>query len=305
MSRLISPRGHFYGLLASPVKSDMLSHIKFGSASDAHSVAVLYRSDGDEDGVTTPNPQLDGFLVPIVLNDLQVFKLTRNGRPLPVPNAVRRGGFGVHDLRNSFAAPKYPVFSLSLVFSTAFLEDMRPGPGRAMDLLTENVEYESIDETLLHLGMALLPQFENPGAADGLFVNQLLLSVGSYLLGKYGRNSPTVTSRSTLSYKQERMAKEFLISNMHNNISLSDTAGICGLSSAYFARAFKKTTGVSPYKWLMLRRIDLAKSFLATTDNSLVDIASSCGFCDQSHFTRMFSRVVGVSPGAWRRLKKY
>ncbi|WP_354120182.1 AraC family transcriptional regulator [Bradyrhizobium sp. LA6.12] len=37
---------------------------------------------------------------------------------------------------------------------------------------------------------------------------------------------------------------------------------------------------------------------------SLSDVATECGFSDQSHFTRVLRRAVGVSPGAWRRAFK-
>jgi AraC family transcriptional regulator len=44
-----------------------------------------------------------------------------------------------------------------------------------------------------------------------------------------------------------------------------------------------------------------AKSLLREADRPLVEIASACGFADQSHFTRVFTCIVGASPGAWRK----
>jgi AraC family transcriptional regulator len=42
-----------------------------------------------------------------------------------------------------------------------------------------------------------------------------------------------------------------------------------------------------------------------TSDKTLPEIASACGFSDQSHLTRAFGRTVGTPPGLWRRTKRF
>lgn len=293
--------GELIPLLADPVKSDEFAHLKFGGPSDRHSVAALYRSDGREDGITAPNPELNGFLTVIVLEHLNPFTLKRNGKALSIP-ACPQGTFGIHDLRNTYSSGKYPVFSLSLVFSTTFLSDLELArPHRAMELLRERVSYDAVDQTLLHLGMALLPSLQKPEAAERLFVDQMLLATSTYVVGKYGNKAPLGPTRGMLSARHERIAKEYLSANVQGNVSLFEVATACGLSPTYFARSFKRTTGTPPYRWLLLQRLEKARSLLRSTDDSLADIAAACGFVDQSHFTRAFSRAIGISPGAWRR----
>jgi AraC family transcriptional regulator len=88
---------------------------------------------------------------------------------------------------------------------------------------------------------------------------------------------------------------------LDGDIHLADLAGECGLSVSHFTRAFRKSFGMSPYRWLLERRIDRAKSLLATGDLPLADIALQAGFSDQTTFTRAFGRIVGDSPARWRR----
>jgi AraC-like DNA-binding protein len=52
---------------------------------------------------------------------------------------------------------------------------------------------------------------------------------------------------------------------------------------------------------LLLQRVLRAKSLLRDPMRPLSDIATACGFADQSHFTRVFTSLVGASPGAWRK----
>jgi AraC family transcriptional regulator len=294
------------GLLSEPTRSDVLSYVKFGAPSDRRSIAALYRAERSEEVTTAPSPELDGFLTVINLQPLAPFTLKRNGRCIRLP-PMPRGTVGIHDLRNEYSAPTglQRVFSLNLVFSLAFLEDMRSNSAqRAMDLLKDRVGYDFIDETLMHMALAVLPQFQRPETANLLFIDQMMIAAVTHLTGRYGSAHSSTLAPGRLSVRHERLAKEFLISNLRGNVALSDVAIACGLSSAYLARSFKKATGMPPYKWLLMQRLDLARTLLQSTDDTLTDIADACGFSDQSHFTRAFSRLQGVSPGAWRRLKR-
>ncbi|MEF3129654.1 AraC family transcriptional regulator [Rhizobium leguminosarum] len=66
-------------------------------------------------------------------------------------------------------------------------------------------------------------------------------------------------------------------------------------------RAFRETTGMTPYQWVLRERIDRARNLLRTSKTPLAEVAIACGFADQSHFTRVFAGIVGTTPGNWRR----
>ena len=110
-----------------------------------------------------------------------------------------------------------------------------------------------------------------------------------------------VKKRGGLAPWQVRRAAEMIGENLDGNIRLSDMARECGLSVSHFTRAFRKSFGKSPYRWLLERRIDRSKTLLVTTDLPIADIAIRSGFSDQTAFTRAFGRIVGDSPGRWRR----
>jgi AraC-like DNA-binding protein len=89
-----------------------------------------------------------------------------------------------------------------------------------------------------------------------------------------------------------------------DGVPVKELARECRLSTAHFSRAFRRSVGVAPHKWLIEQRIVLSKKKLRDDRLSLTDVALECGFTDQSHLTRLFNRIVGVSPGAWRRALK-
>ena len=92
-----------------------------------------------------------------------------------------------------------------------------------------------------------------------------------------------------------------LAADLSGQTSLHDIAEACGLSTSYFSRAFKTSTGLTPHSWLQARRIDRALALLLDNRLSLAEVGLRSGFSDQSHFTRVFKSVTGETPGASRR----
>jgi AraC-like DNA-binding protein len=110
--------------------------------------------------------------------------------------------------------------------------------------------------------------------------------------------------RGGLAPWQVRRAKQIMSENLTGWVALEEVAQACRLSKSHFGRAFKATTGRSPHRWLLEYRVEHAKRLLTDSDDTLADIASRCGFADQSHFAKVFCRLVGVPPRPWRRAQE-
>lgn len=98
-----------------------------------------------------------------------------------------------------------------------------------------------------------------------------------------------------------KRAVDFVDAHLAEPIQLCDMANAAGLSRMHFAAQFRAATGVRPREYLLRRRIERAKALLASEDLTLVDIAMSIGFANQSHFSTVFGRIEGQAPGRWRR----
>jgi AraC-like DNA-binding protein/ligand-binding sensor protein len=97
-----------------------------------------------------------------------------------------------------------------------------------------------------------------------------------------------------------RKAERFIWDNYTRKISLQEIAAAAGLSAPYFSTIFKEEMGENLSSYLNRLRVEKARHMLAETDLTLTEIASACGFEDQSWFSKIFKSFTGISPGKYR-----
>ena len=68
-----------------------------------------------------------------------------------------------------------------------------------------------------------------------------------------------------------------------------------------FEKAFTKSKGVTPYRYLQAIRVGAAQKLLQQ-GWAPIDAALQTGFSDQSHFTNYFQQMIGLTPGAYREM---
>jgi AraC-like DNA-binding protein len=92
--------------------------------------------------------------------------------------------------------------------------------------------------------------------------------------------------------------------DLMGRIRIADLAASIRLSPSYFYQAFRRSTGVSPYAYVIRRRMERVQELLLCSSLSVSQIALECGLADQPHLSRQFRRIVGISPAAWRRAQR-
>jgi AraC-like DNA-binding protein len=248
-------------------------------------------------------PPQEAFAFHVPLSVPFFSNLWTAGRRREVPD-LRLGDAQLVDLSEN------PVVSLDIPFDTlrfyitqVGLDEMANEAGirRVKGLYAPNFGARNL--VMFGLAQALAGAMEQPGDGTAMFSDCIALAFFTHIVRAYGgipigeRNA-----RGGLAAWQLQRARDFIDVNLERDPSIAEVAYECGLSSGYFARAFKRSTGVPPYKWLTKIRVERAKVLLKDPRCELADIAQLCGFVDQSHFTRVFSRSEGYSPGRWRRL---
>lgn len=99
-------------------------------------------------------------------------------------------------------------------------------------------------------------------------------------------------------------AKYYIQQNYKEDITLETLAEVGNINKFYLAHKFKEDIGVSPIGYLNQIRIQSAKTLLETTNYTIAEISSFCGFSSQSFFSQAFRRELQQSPSAYRRKKR-
>lgn len=287
--------------MAHTVRADAISYLVTSALRKSKLAVTRTRRDTPGHGLTAPVPVQPAFSVLLQLRDSPHRELFMGGR------SVHRKGYGARTIsivdyeEEPTANLQSPFDILHFYVSRAALNEIADEQG-APRISTLTCERGIIDSTVWHLGSALLPALERPQEIGAMYADHLLLATHTYFAVTYGgMRLQAHNTRGGLAPWQIRCATDLMTERLGEDISLSVPAAACGLSIGYFARAFRISMGMPPYRWLKLQRVLRAKSLLRVPHVSLSEVAAACGFADQSHFTRVFTSIVGASPGAWRK----
>jgi AraC family transcriptional regulator len=115
------------------------------------------------------------------------------------------------------------------------------------------------------------------------------------------RHRPVQLSRGGLGSARLRRIKELVHAKMENDLSLDEMAQSVGLSTAHFARMFRKSMGETPHQFVLRQKLERAKRMLRAPDARVLDVALACGFKTQQHFAQVFRDICGASPIEYRQ----
>ena len=188
----------------------------------------------------------------------------------------------------------------------------RTGPAevigrRADDLFAPELaaSYEAQDRALRATGQAVRNQLEiiadagSAGEGRWFLTSKILaptergvLVVATSVDARLGDRAETATGL--------RAAVELAHARFREPLRVSDLAEAAGMSSDRLERAMRRALAISPKQYLMRLRAEHAAALLATTDRPIAEIASDCGYFDQSQMTRQFRAHIGLTPRRYR-----
>jgi AraC family transcriptional regulator len=157
-----------------------------------------------------------------------------------------------------------------------------------------------LDPVIEDLARAANHAMAGDDPSSGLMADFLSRALAARLLTR-GQMSVQKPSAPSLSQTQRARVETYIREHLAHPIGLADLAAIAGTSQTAFARGFKRSTGTSPYRFLMQERIGQARRLLTGTAMPIAEIALACGFTHQEHLTRLFHRETGATPAAYRR----
>jgi AraC family transcriptional regulator of arabinose operon len=95
--------------------------------------------------------------------------------------------------------------------------------------------------------------------------------------------------------------RNYLDQNLHRLVSIGELAGSIYRSADYANRLFRNTYGITPYAYLLERKMELACRLLESSAMPIREIAARLGYDDAQYFSGLFKQRKGVPPSFWRK----
>ena len=161
------------------------------------------------------------------------------------------------------------------------------------------------DPTVFAVAGSMAEQVEL--GAPNLYAEAGARFLAAHLLLKINRSAVQGRKRSAGSdLTDQRLSRvlDFMEHNFARDMSLQTLADEAGISLFHFTRLFKAKVGVTPHRYVVLLRMQHARSLLRRTDLSIAEVALESGYAHLGHFAAAFKREFGLPPKAFRRQER-
>lgn len=196
---------------------------------------------------------------------------------------------------NGWEAGASTAAYLSITVAPSFVRDIL---SRTSLPLTLAPDLACEDPVLVNAARGIGEEVQGRSPLSGLLVESYISTIFVQLLRRQ-RYIPSIRKGGLAPASLNKVLAK-IDEDLTLDLSLSQLAGLAGLSIPHFCRAFKQTLGYPPYAFIVHRRIERAKDYLRHSSMPVTDIALACGFSNSSHFSNAFRREVGMTPVAYR-----
>lgn len=141
------------------------------------------------------------------------------------------------------------------------------------------------------------------GLRDTPYSPRILSILLELLIQRLAETRIPFGSAGTPAFETYRRCRQVMDERLGNVSTLEQVAAACHVDAAYVCRLFRRFDQVSPYQYLLRRRMNDAARQLQLDGASVKLVAENLGFSDPFHFSRLFKKVMGVSPSHFTGMK--
>lgn len=160
-------------------------------------------------------------------------------------------------------------------------------------------EPDADDVIVEHLMDALALELRGGNPHGSAFLQTIVCALIQHALR--GPAARAEGRRGGLSPAQLRQALEVIEARLTERPSLVDLAASLEVSTRYFCRAFRASTGLSPHQFILQRRVERARALIEQGELSLSEAAIASGFVDHSQMATTFRNILHAPPSHFRR----
>jgi AraC family transcriptional regulator len=188
---------------------------------------------------------------------------------------------------------------LRLSLHPSLLHQVAESLGRDISKIELLPRLQVRDVRIEAIGWAVKADLEAVAPSDPLYIDLLASALAVRLIETASGSSPEPESRREpkLSSRQLRTLTEFVETNLHQKLRLTELAKVAGVGVTRLKTLFRNSTGVPVHQYVIRRRVEYARALIATSAMPASEVAAAAGFAHQSHMASTMRRLLGQSPG--------
>lgn len=95
----------------------------------------------------------------------------------------------------------------------------------------------------------------------------------------------------------------YINEHLSDKIEISELASITKWQTHHYIKVFTKFMGVTPYQYILIRKIEKSKALLLDESIPITSIAFELGFMSYSNFINSFKKITDTTPKAFRNME--
>ncbi|ACV29163.1 Methylphosphotriester-DNA--protein-cysteine S-methyltransferase [Anaerococcus prevotii] len=189
-------------------------------------------------------------------------------------------------------------FGLESIGLTSHLDEVQSEEELELDNFF-HITWENKEAKINEIFTKIVNEFHS----ENLYAKTLADALASYFLInflRHFRNEIEVVPDININRRIDYI-KSYIDNNYSLDLSLEGLSNMAYMNKFHLIAEFKQSYRVTPIEYLILKRIEVSKGLLISTNHSMETIAEIVGFNSQSYFNQVFRKKVGITPSQFRK----
>ena len=203
------------------------------------------------------------------------------------------------DLVNLQFEPRFVWMPGGDLFDYRYLDIFFRRNGRFRHQLSHDDPRADVIRTLLR---DIDEEFSLRRESYDLMVKNKLLTLLVYIRRNYAEYfDVSPAARDVQHIRRLDAAMKYIDAHLAEALTLAELSEQAHMSRSRFSALFRELNGLTPWEYIVGRRVSRAARLLSTSDETILEIAVACGFNNTANFNHAFRKVIGASPSEYRK----